>query len=803
MRLAAAALLCLAMTGVARAEAPAADDPFQRKITLHARDLSLRDAIDRIALLAKVRISYSGDNLPLDRRVEVARDTATLGEVLGELLRPYPVQPVVVAADHIVLSPRERAAPDTLSRSIAVLDRVVVTGSVLGAPERPLPIALDVVPGREIERRDQTSLSQVFDGSVPGVFVWDQAPTSMLARYGSIRGASSFGLSFPKVYVDGIEVANPLLMTQISPELIERVEVIRGPQGAALYGAEAISGVINIVSRHDGTGADGANLKIRTEAGASASAFGPSVPVQKHALSARRGSNLKSAGLNFSLSTTGEYIPDASSREIAVSGDTRVIGNNSSLTASARFVDKNAGVPLTPLLDPRFALKLRADSAPQELRMYSLGSTATILPSEKWTYALTAGFDGYSLTNVPSESSPIPFFVDSALRAAGGSAVRGTMRGSAVTARGRPDRATLTFTVAAEQSVLRDRSPVELPPRTPGDTSPVPPTEYAVEWTSTTGVMAQANVAVREAVYFTAGLRNESIGMADGTSQFATLPMVGLSYVDEVGAVTTKWRAAYGRGVRGARGKLSMLGKDLSKYRVHNPNLEPEEQSGVEAGVDLYIGRRIGMHLTRFDQAVYGLVQRVALRQTGPGGATLNAVQLQNVGEISNRGWETQATLSLGALQLAGAATSVDSRVQRVSVAYGGELRRGDRVLGVPARTLSATATVARRRFDVSATLSRASDWVNYDRLRIAQCMIDFRFCRNSTRDFTNPTVLRQYWMTYDGNTRLRSAFAVELPRGFSLLATGENLLNHQRGEPDSITIVPGRTITLGLRARF
>ena len=67
-----------------------------------------------------------------------------------------------------------------------------------------------------------------------------------------------------KVYIDGIEVANPLLLTQITPELIERVEVIRGPQGAALYGSDAISGVVNIVSRHEGAGPDGANTFVRS-----------------------------------------------------------------------------------------------------------------------------------------------------------------------------------------------------------------------------------------------------------------------------------------------------------------------------------------------------------------------------------------------------------------------------------------------------------------------------------------------------------------------------------------------------------
>jgi iron complex outermembrane receptor protein len=43
----------------------------------------------------------------------------------------------------------------------------------------------------------------------------------------------------------------------------------------------------------------------------------------------------------------------------------------------------------------------------------------------------------------------------------------------------------------------------------------------------------------------------------------------------------------------------------------------------------------------------------------------------------------------------------------------------------------------------------------------------------------------------------------VDVWRGMALSVTGENLLNYQHGEPDSITIVPGRTITVGLKARF
>ena len=131
-------------------------------------------------------------------------------------------------------------------KSVGQLDRVIVTGSTVGASQRSLPVALDVVQGRELAERAAGSLSGALDGVVPGFWLWEQSPLSMLARYGSIRGASSFGVSYPKVYVDGVEVANSLLVTAPRPESVSRIEVIRGPQGAALYGADAISGVMNI-----------------------------------------------------------------------------------------------------------------------------------------------------------------------------------------------------------------------------------------------------------------------------------------------------------------------------------------------------------------------------------------------------------------------------------------------------------------------------------------------------------------------------------------------------------------------------
>jgi iron complex outermembrane receptor protein len=171
---------------------------------------------------------------------------------------------------------------------------------------------------------------------------------------------------------------------------------------------------------------------------------------------------------------------------------------------------------------------------------------------------------------------------------------------------------------------------------------------------------------------------------------------------------------------------------------------------------------------------------------------------LQNVGAITNRGWELQSTATVGRLALDGTLSLVDSRVQQTATDYVGELRSGDRMLGVPRRTLGLTASWTGTRWSGSVGASRASDWIDYDRLALARDL-----ATAPSGDALGAGRLRHYWRRYGGVTRLRASFARELRGGIGLLLTGENLLDRQRGEPDDLTILPGRTITVGLQARF
>jgi iron complex outermembrane receptor protein len=295
-----------------------------------------------------------------------------------------------------------------------------------------------------------------------------------------------------------------------------------------------------------------------------------------------------------------------------------------------------------------------------------------------------------------------------------------------------------------------------------------------------------------------------------GSTRISALPMLGGAVVGDRGDVTLKLRAAYGKGVRPVQGAIRELGWAGRRATLLAYDLAPEQQAGVEAGADLFVGRTLGFHVTRFDQRATGLIQSVAVNvpaRSESRGPRFNdayreddvAYQLQNVGAIANRGWELATNYDLGRLSLASSLSLVDSRVQRVASGYTGDLQPGDRMLEVPARTASVSGSWHGNGWFSSLTLARASDWMGYDRVAVAEALTTGGLLPG---DLVGDK-LRSYWREYSGVTRLRASFSRDLFRGLALVMTGDNLLGQQRGEPDNATVVPGRTITAGLKAKF
>ena len=788
--------------------------PLDRRVSLHVRDVSLRDALDRISAEAGIRLSYATETVPLDSRVCASFDSTALGSALTLLLRETTVLPIAAGGDHVVLAPAPTpAVAEARERIPKILDRVVITGNAVEAPERRLTVAMNVVSGAQLSRYSEGNLGQALSDVVPGLWVWQSAPTSLLAHYGSIRGSSSFGSSYPKIYVDGIELSNPLLVTQFAPETIDRIEIIRGPQGAALYGTDAISGVINIVTRHDGSDG-GPSTIVRTSVGMASSSFVPRGAItQDHAVTLRGGSNAQSGTLSFSSGGVGEYLPGAFVRHATGSAGFRAVRSKFIATGTARILSSKSSDPISPLFSDSVSATRAGLVIPESVQEYTAGGTATFIADDVWTNTIVAGFDGSRVSNIPDYHTPLPSASGPDVGSAGGNANLATLRFSSVAKVGTPDKLESSLTLSAENSWLDFRSQMATT-STQGTPRPA-----SILRRLTSAAVAQANFALHDAEFLTAGLRLERNSSLGATSTYSALPMLGVAALRDVGPVTVKLRSAYGRGIRAATTPVrDMAWFDPGQSRLLD--LAPEQQSGVETGLDLFFGRRFGLQVTRFDQLASGLIQRVAYvydehqPNEGPGGHNQSPGEsggnqpyassdrhiwymLQNVGQISNRGWELKGDFQLSTLTLSGTYSTVDSRVRRVAAGYIGDMRVGDRMLEVPARTGSLSAAWLGGGWNSSITASRSWDWIDYDRVALAGAF------SNSTQTDSQLVgqQLRNYWLRYAGVTRLRATFGRNLFRGLSFSVNGENLLNRQHGEPDNITVVPGRTISVGLRA--
>jgi iron complex outermembrane recepter protein len=774
--------------------------PLDREITLRARDISLREGLDRIAASAHLRFSYSAETLPVDRRICVAYQKLAVGAALADLLAGTGVQPIPAGPDHIVLA---SGANHTALPEIIPLEKIVVTGSVNGMPRRALTVGVDVIAGRTLETQHATSLGEALRASVPGVWVWQQSPATVLAQYASMRGASSFGLTYPKVYLDGIEIANPLLIARIAPSSIERIETIRGPQGAALYGADAISGVVNIVTRNSASDRAERGTQASSLIGLTASGFAAeTVTRQEHSIDYQVGSNLRSFAINTTGSATDEFFPNAFGRELSMLARFRAVREAATFNVVARFFGQEAGNAVSPLLidalpvpeDSQQAFRPFVVNGAQRVVQYTLGGTVRLAGGERWTHMLVAGIDGYELNNVANNAVPIPSALDSALLASRGGADRITLRASSVARISATDRTNAAVTFAVEHSQLRKEAPEEF-----GGIAPE--IRQVVRWQQNTGLIGQVDAALDDRFFVNGGIRLERNQALTGENKLATLPMIGAAYVRDLGGTSVKLRSAYGKGIRPPESGVREIAHQSNPGSPGDFGLDPEVQAGSEFGADVWIGSNASLQVTRFDQSASGLIQQVGVgtTQTGPGPQRPIGYVFQNVGEISNEGWELEAAYQKGIVDLALNFAIVDSRVRKLATGYTGDLRPGDRMLNVPARTASLTTSVTPGNWSVSITASRAFDWIGYDRSGLVAAYAD---ADRPTSGFLG-SQLRAYWREYGGVTWLRASASYSIAPRWTLRAVGENLLNHQQGEPDDITILPGRTVNVGVQLKF
>jgi vitamin B12 transporter len=172
--------------------------------------------------------------------------------------------PLLAALTILPSAAHAQARPQEQTNAAQGPEEIIVTSSMIPTPRRQIGTAVSVLEGAEIELRGYDSLADVMR-TQPGIGVNNSGGPGKATSL-RIRGEDSYRTM---LIIDGVKAIDPT-GTQAAPNFssllstgdMERVEVLRGPQGF-MYGADA-GGVVNIIS---GRGADGFGARLGLEAG--------------------------------------------------------------------------------------------------------------------------------------------------------------------------------------------------------------------------------------------------------------------------------------------------------------------------------------------------------------------------------------------------------------------------------------------------------------------------------------------------------------------------------------------------------
>ena len=273
------AALCVVPAAYVRAaEAPPVEHPAAAEVIFSIPPGPLADALTAFAQQSRLQILFD-TQLVAGRRSAGVSARLSASQALQTLLGDSGLAAVEVNANTYVLkaSPAPpkperksaRTAPRTADRDASAVELlpVQITGSHIRRTEWGLASPVTVITREDIERSGLTTLADVLRLQ-PGIEVAAR-PEVMASRpgdnyaYGGAAGASAVGMRglgarATLVLVDGRRVAGYGLsqsgsgqlvdLNSIPLGLVERVEILRDG-ASAIYGADAIGGVVNVILR--------------------------------------------------------------------------------------------------------------------------------------------------------------------------------------------------------------------------------------------------------------------------------------------------------------------------------------------------------------------------------------------------------------------------------------------------------------------------------------------------------------------------------------------------------------------------
>lgn len=209
----------------------------------------------------------------------------------------------------------------TLSEDTEVLEEVVVTALGIKREKKALGYAMQEVKGESLVASREANIANALSGKIAGVQITRSSNGPGGSSKIQLRGANSVtGMNQPLIVVDGVPMDNftgsdnanfynPSLdmgngLSDINPEDIESMSVLKGASAAALYGSRAGNGVILITTKK-GTKREG--LGITVSASVSAETIFMKPNMQKSFGQGTNGAYNQEAGTSWGPAMGSEY----------------------------------------------------------------------------------------------------------------------------------------------------------------------------------------------------------------------------------------------------------------------------------------------------------------------------------------------------------------------------------------------------------------------------------------------------------------------------------------------------------------
>ena len=236
----------------------------------------LEDAFQAQQVKGKIISTQDGSPLPGVTVLEKGTTNGTVTEINGSysLNVTGPNSVLVfsfVGFDSQEISVGNQATIDvSMSETSTDMSEVVVTALGIKRDQRSLGYDVGKVDGKELTQVSQENVLSSLSGRLPGVTInQTSGPGSSMSMV--IRGATSLTTdNQPLFVVDGVPMSNSLnnvrqngdgnqvdygnAISDINPDDIESISVLKGPSAAALYGTRAGNGVVIITTKSGKSG---------------------------------------------------------------------------------------------------------------------------------------------------------------------------------------------------------------------------------------------------------------------------------------------------------------------------------------------------------------------------------------------------------------------------------------------------------------------------------------------------------------------------------------------------------------------